>query len=246
MSRFILEIAAFTLEGVLQAIEGGADRIELCENPNDGGTTPSFGMLKKVKALTDIPVFPIIRPRGGDFVYSQNEFDIMKDDIKLCKELGYAGVVFGLLNKDGQVDIEKTAALVSLASPMEVTFHRAFDRCKDPLKALEDVIHCGCTRILTSGQYASVIDGINLVSELRIQAAKRIIIMPGSGLNSKNVGEIAGKTGAQEFHTAARIKHTDELVFSPPSMNESLSFISVDQEEVRLIREALDSLGKLF
>jgi len=129
---------------------------------------------------------------------------------------------------------------------MEVTFHRAFDRCIDPLQALKEVIHCGCTRILTSGQYPSVYDGINLVRELVIQSAERIIIMPGSGLNSKNVGEIAGKTGAQEFHTAARIKHTDKWVFSPSSMNESLSFISVDQEEVRLIREALDSIGKLF
>ncbi len=246
MKHLTLEIAAFTLHGVFRAIEGGADRIELCENPNEGGTTPSFGMLKAINTLTTLPVFPIIRPRGGHFVYSAQEYEVMKNDINLCKDLGYKGVVLGLLFANGQIDIERTAGLVNLASPMEVTFHRAFDRSKNPMLALEDIIQCGCTRILTSGQHPSVTNGLGLVKDLLVQAANRIIIMPGSGLNSKNVGEIARKTGAHEFHTAARVQLADVTAFSPSSMNEQLTFISVDEKEVRLIREALDTLDEDF
>lgn len=242
MQQYCLEIACFTLEGALLAQQAGAHRIELCENPSDGGTTASFGMLKKVRDLISIPVFPIIRPRGGDFVYSNQEFDVMKYDIEICKQLGYEGVVFGILNEEGDVDIERTDELVKLASPMQVTFHRAFDRSSNPLKALEDIIQCGCHRILSSGQFPSVIDGLPLLKQLILQANKRIIIMPGSGLNSMNVIDIATATGAFEFHTAARKKITRSEIVSPSSMNETLSFISVDQEEIKNIKLALDSI----
>jgi len=242
MQQYCLEIACFTLEGALLAQQAGAYRIELCENPSDGGTTASYGMLKKVKDLISIPVFPIIRPRGGDFVYSNQEFDVMKYDIEICKQLGYEGVVFGILNEEGDVDIERTDELVKLASPMQVTFHRAFDRSSNPLKALEDIIQCGCHRILSSGQFPSVIDGLPLLKQLILQANKRIIIMPGSGLNSMNVIDIATATGAFEFHTAARKKITRSEIVSPSSMNETLSFISVDQEEIKNINLALDSI----
>ena len=240
MKTRLLEIAVFTLEGAEKALEGGANRLELCENPYDGGTTPSYGMLKKIKSSIHIPVFPIIRPRGGDFVYSKDEFEVMKHDVLLCKELGYQGVVLGCLGTDGYIDIEMLAALVALASPMEVTFHRAFDRCHNPLKSFEDIIGCGCKRILTSGQHPSVEDGLNLVKELVTQARDRIIIMPGSGLNSMNVDKIAHDTGAVEFHTAARKREHRPFVFSPETMNEELSFISVDAEEVKRIRNILD------
>jgi copper homeostasis protein len=242
MQMYVLEIAVFTLDGALRAVEGGANRLELCENPNDGGTTPSYGMLKKISAAMTIPVFPIIRPRGGDFVYSTDEVDVMKHDILLCKELGYEGIVLGCLDAEGNIDSELLASLITLASPMHVTFHRAFDRCKNPLTALEDIIACGCKRILTSGQHPSVEDGVSLVKKLMALAQDRIIIMPGSGLNSMNVAKIASETGAVEFHTAARKRVHRPFILSPETMHEELSFISVDTQEVSNIRKVLDRI----
>lgn len=242
MNHFCLEIATFTLDGALIAEKSGANRIELCENPNDGGTTPSYGMLKKARSLISIPIFPIIRPRGGDFVYSQYEFEAMKYDISLCKDLGYEGIVIGILDKDGHVDLERTSALVSLAQPLQVTFHRAFDRTKNAVESLEKIIDCGCSRILTSGQTPSVINGLDLIKDLIEKALDRIIIMPGSGLNSSNIEQIARTSKAKEFHTAARMKLHDEKIYSPASMNEQLSNISVNGEEVKLIRTKLDEI----
>src|SRR6478735_5805917 len=146
-----LEIAVFNIQSAIMAANAGADRLELRENPYDGGTTPSYGTLKTVREKVSIPVFPIIRPRGGDFLYSDEEYEVMKKDILLCKDLGFEGVVIGMLLPEGSIDINRTAKLVKLAYPLEVTFHRAFDRAKDPLKSLEDIIKCGCQRILTSG-----------------------------------------------------------------------------------------------
>jgi copper homeostasis protein len=242
MQTYVLEIAVFTLDGALRAVEGGANRLELCENPNDGGTTPSFGMLKKISTSITIPVFPIIRPRGGDFVYSIDEVEIMKQDILLCKELGYEGIVLGCLDADGNIDIELLTLLTALASPMEVTFHRAFDRSANPFTSLEDIIACGCKRILTSGQCPSVEDGVSLVKKLIELAQDRIIIMPGSGLNSMNVAKIASETGAVEFHTAARKRVHRPFILSPETMQEELSFISVDTQEVSNIRKVLDRM----
>ncbi|MBK7764199.1 MAG: copper homeostasis protein CutC [Bacteroidetes bacterium] len=242
MQDYILEIAAFTLEGALLASEAGAQRIELCDNAEEGGTTPSYGMLKLAKEKIRTPIFPIIRPRGGDFVYSDEEYEAMKYDISLCKQLSFEGVVIGILLASGQIDKTRTTELVKLAKPMQVTFHRAFDRCNDPMQALEDIIDCGCNRILTSGQFPSVMNGLTCIKQLIHQAAGRIIIMPGSGLKSTHVAEIANVTGATEFHTAARKKVFHEGVSSPLSMNENLTYVSVDTEEIQDIRKILDAL----
>jgi copper homeostasis protein len=180
------------------------DRLELCENPQEGGTTPSYGTFKIVKEKISIPVFPIIRVRGGDFLYSDDEFAVMKKDVELCKQLGFEGVVIGLLHADGSVDAERTKELAELAYPMEVTFHRAFDRAADPLAAMETIITCGCHRILTSGQVPNAGDGKELIKQLIEQADDRIIIMPGSGVRSSNIKEIADYTGAVELHSSAR------------------------------------------
>src|ERR1051326_3895835 len=149
---FTLEIAVFNIQSAILAAQAGADRIELCENPHDGGTTPSYGTLKTVREKINIPVFPIVRPHGGDFLYNDEEFEVMKKDILLIKQLGFEGAAIGLLNQNGTIEIKRTAKLVGLAYPLEITFHRAFDRAAEPLKALEDIIKCGCQRILTSGQ----------------------------------------------------------------------------------------------
>ena len=240
MAAYCLEIAAFTLSGALTAQEAGAHRIELCENPHEGGTTPSYGVLAEAIRCINIPVFPIIRPRGGNFVYSNEEFRAMKKDIECCRDLGFAGVVSGILLSDGRVDKERTEELISMAGSMSFTFYRAFDRSRDPFEALEDIIELGCDRILSSGQCPNVMNGLNVLAQLLEQAAQRIIIMPGSGLRSVNVQEIARCTGAREFHTAARSAVHPNEVYSPPSMQERLSYVDVDAQEVQAIGKELN------
>jgi copper homeostasis protein len=240
--QHVLEIAAFTLDGALRAQAAGADRIELCENASDGGTTPSYGFLKKAIELLTIPVFPIIRPRGGHFYYSQHEFEILKADIQLCRELGYTGIVVGMLDQNGHLPISHLREIMAIKGNMQVTFHRAFDRCANPQVSMEQLIDLGVTRILTSGQYPTVSSGLSQLMQLVEQAQDRIIIMPGSGLNSKNVKEIALQTKAKEFHTAARMQYVDSAVKSPASMNENMAWVSVDEEEVSAIKRILNAL----
>src|SRR5574339_36802 len=154
--KYVIEIATSDFLTTKSAVDGGADRIELCANLAEGGTTPSYAHIKKCRESFDIALFPIIRSRGGDFLYNKDEFEIMVNDVKICKQLGCDGVVIGLLNMDGTIDVTRTAELIELAYPLEVTFHRAFDRCRDPFQALEELIDIGCQRILTSGQQPSV------------------------------------------------------------------------------------------
>lgn len=232
----LLEIAVFNIQSAILAASAGADRIELCENPFDGGTTPSYGTLKTVREKINIPVFPIIRPRGGDFLYSDEEFEVMKKDIQLCKDLGFEGVVTGLLSKDGSIDIYRTSKLVQLAYPLEVTFHRAFDRAKDPLQSLEDVIKCNCQRILTSGQVPNAFDGRELIKQLVQLANERIIIMPGSGVRSNNIAQLAEFTGVEELHSSARKTFASFMEFTQNSMKETLENLLVDIEEVKLMK----------
>src|SRR5262245_9115856 len=212
--KYIIEIATSDFLTTKSAVEGGADRIELCANLAEGGTTPSFAHIKKCREAFDVLLFPIIRPRGGDFLYTKDEFEIMKNDIRLCKETGCEGIVIGLLNMDGTIDITRTSELIEFAYPLEVTFHRAFDRCKDPIVALEELIEIGCQRILTSGQRLSVgsresiVDSkaAALIAELNKLADDRIIIMPGSGVRKENIKQLAEQTGCVEFHSSLRGK----------------------------------------
>ena len=199
--NFKLEVIGFNIESCQLAQAAGADRIELCDNPADGGTTPSYGFIKAAREKLHIALFPIIRPRGGDFLYSDDEFKIMKTDVKLCKQLGCDGVVIGMLNADGTVDKKRCSQLIELAYPLGVTFHRAFDRVNDASKALEDIIEIGCERILTSGLKPTAPEGIDIITALIKQADERIIIMPGSGVRSDNIIELAKKSGAIEFHS---------------------------------------------
>lgn len=234
MPSIQLEIATFSLKGCIDAAKAGAHRIELCENAGAGGTTPSYGMLKQALLQVAIPIFPIIRPRGGDFTYSDAEFGIICDDVICCRELGYQGVVVGMLTKQGNIHQDQLRRVMELAGQMEVTFHRAFDRVIQPLQALEEIIDAGCKRILTSGQYPSCMNGLPLIKHLVQQANDRIIIMPGSGLNSTNVRQLLMESGAIECHTAAR-KNILTEVNSPESMNETLTYTGVDSNEIKLI-----------
>ncbi|MBM3405162.1 MAG: copper homeostasis protein CutC [Bacteroidetes bacterium] len=213
MKNYKIEICAAHIQSAIAAQEGGASRIELCDNLYEGGTTPSYATIKLARAKLNIGLNVMIRPRGSDFCYSDDEFDIMKEDIAACKELGADGVVFGILLPNGNVDIERTRQLVEIARPLSVTFHRAFDMTPDPFRALEEIIRAGIDRILTAGQANTVPEGLNLIIQLAEKAGDRIIIMPGSGINEQNIREIRDKTGASEFHLSGRKPVQSRMTF---------------------------------
>ena len=235
--NYKLEVIGFTIDGCRIAQSEGAHRIELCDNPGDGGTTPSYGFIQTARKLLHIDLYPIIRPRGGDFLYNQEEFEIMQEDIRVSKKLGCNGIVTGILTAEGRVDTNRMRKLCALSYPLGVTFHRAFDRTIDPLEAMEEIINLGCERILTSGQKPFAVDGVALLKQLVEKSDERIIIMPGSGVNSSNIRELAS-TGAYEFHTSARYKVKSNS-YHKPAMGEVPESISVDGEEVRNILNIL-------
>ena len=237
-----LEIIGFNIESCIAAQEAGASRIELCDNPTEGGTTPSYGFIKAAREKLSIDLYVMIRPRGGDFLYSDAEFEIMMQDIGMCKNLGCDGVVLGILAPGGNVDKKRCRQLIEYAYPLGVTFHRAFDRAKDPLQSMEDVIEIGCERILTSGLRLKAIDGIALLKKLIQQADDRIIIMPGSGVNADNIMQMAESTGAVEFHSSASIFLNSEMKYVNELMNEKMQHIVVNKEEVRKMVGLLNSL----
>ena len=235
-----LEVIGFDLASCLIAETHGANRIELCANPHEGGTTPSYGMITVARQNTSIQLFPIIRPRGGDFLFSRLDFQSMITDIQQCEQLGCDGVVIGMLTEDGIVDVDRCAELIQHAGAMQVTFHRAFDRVKDPMKALEQIIDLGCMRILTSGLRPNVDLGREMLRTLVDAAGDRITIMPGSGVRSNNVLELARFTGATAFHSSARSSHPTTMKYINSSMDEDLASVSIDDEEVSELRRLLD------
>jgi copper homeostasis protein len=199
--KCLLEISVETLEGALAAERGGADRIELCGELSLGGVTPDTNLLRAVRAQVRIPIFSMVRPRAGDFVYSTAEFTEMKQAIADAKESGMDGVVLGVLTKNHRVDIERTRELVELAKPLSVTYHRAFDEIADLRQALEEVIQSGAKRILTSGGAKTALEGAALLGELIEAAGERIVIVPGAGISGVNIVEVARRTRAREFHS---------------------------------------------
>jgi copper homeostasis protein len=211
--QFTLEICADSVGSAIIAQEAGAQRIELCESLIEGGITPSAGKIESVRKNLGITLHVIIRPRGGDFLYTGIEFDIMRRDIARCGEAGVDGVVIGILTPDGSVDIERTARLTEEARPMSVTFHRAFDMCNDPFRGLADVMATGADRLLTSGQMTDALSGAALISELISKAGEKMIIMPGGGLNASNIRAVAEATRASEFHLTGRMATESAMIF---------------------------------
>jgi copper homeostasis protein len=238
----LLEICAFNLPAALAAQRAGADRIEFCAGPEEGGLMPSAGLIRTAREKLQIPVYPIIRPREGDFLYSEEEFSVMLRDVELCRGLGCDGVVIGMLLADGRVDEARCGRLVETAYPMGVTFHRAFDRAADPFVALETIIRIGCERILTSGQRPVAMEGAELLRELVREADERIVIMPGSGVRASNVAELAAKTGVVEFHTTARVRLASAMEFVNGAMQEDLSMVMPSEEEIRRLKEIISAL----
>ena len=240
--KYKLEVIAFDIESCSAAQEAGADRIELCDNPLEGGTTPSYSFIEAARKILHIDLFVMIRPRGGDFLYSEEEFKIMKNEVTICKKLGADGIVFGILTKDGDVDEEKCKEMVALAYPMYCTFHRAFDRVRNATKSMEMLMEIGFERILTSGLHPKAMDGADNISALIKKAEGRIIIMPGSGINSENILEIESRTGAHEFHSSAR-KVIRQEYYNNPLMNEELAHTTIDRKEVKNIVEKLKTIN---
>ena len=203
MEQIKLEVCCGDMQSVLAAKEGGADRIELCQALEVDGLTPSAEMMAEVIGL-GIPVQVLIRPREGDFVYDEAEVETMLKEIRLAKQLGANGVVIGALKSDGSIDEETIRRLVSEATGLSITFHRAFDVCSQPAEALEQIVSLGCHRLLTSGQAPSAEQGIPLIKRLVEQSGGRLIIMPGAGVNKENARRILSETGAQEIHGSLR------------------------------------------
>ncbi|RYY21688.1 MAG: copper homeostasis protein CutC [Cytophagaceae bacterium] len=203
MSR-TLEICAASLPSALAAQAGGAHRLELCQSLEQGGLTPSYGLIRQVLARVRMPVFGLIRPRPGGFVYSPDELAIMRDDVAMCRKLGCAGVVLGALDAAGRVDVAACRELIYIAGSLPVTFHRAFDTCPDQAQALETIIALGCHRVLTSGGQPTAEAGQAQLAALVAQAAGRIQIIPGAGILAGNIRALAAATGAQEFHASAK------------------------------------------
>ena len=244
--KYVIEIATSDFSTTKAAVAGGADRIELCANLVEGGTTPSYGMIQQCRDAFSVALFPIIRPRGGDFLYTEEEYAIMLHDIKICKQLNCDGIVTGMLQQDGDVDLKRMAKLIEVAYPMPVTFHRAFDRCSNPFEVFEELIELGCQRILTSGQKPTAPEGVELIAELNRMAGHRIHIMPGSGVRTDNIRMLAEKTGCNEFHSSLRGKEKSRMDFIHPAFADSAeSYMNnaIDPNEVRALRNELDSVS---
>ncbi|RMG31435.1 MAG: copper homeostasis protein CutC [Bacteroidetes bacterium] len=211
--QFIMEVCIDSVASALAAEAGGAQRVELCDNLMEGGTTPSAGMLHTCLKSTSLEVMVMIRPRGGDFLYDEVEFEVMKQDVLAAKAAGAHGVVFGLLDANGHIDAVRTRELIALARPMQVTFHRAFDMTSDPHQALDVLIQLGVERVLTSGQEAEAHKGIPLIKALAAQSRGRIAVMAGGGVNESNIAEILTQTGINEIHLTGRHKVPSKMIY---------------------------------
>ena len=224
-----IEICANSVASCLEAQKGGAYRVELCAGIPEGGTTPSYGEIAVARELLNIKLNIIIRPRGGDFLYSDVEHKTMLHDIEMAKKLGVDGVVIGCLKADGTIDMERNRELIAAAEGMSVTFHRAFDMCKNPFESLEQIIALGCDRLLTSGQQPTAIEGISLLSQLVEKAGDRIIIMPGSGVNEDNIAILADQTKAKEFHFSAREPIDSKMEYRNPDLKMGGAVVEIDE-----------------
>lgn len=251
MKEYQFEICSNSVESCIAAQDGGANRVELCAGIPEGGTTPSYGEIATAReVLTTTRLHVIIRPRGGDFLYSPIEVKTMLKDIDVAKQLGADGVVFGCLTADGEIDLPVMRELMKASEGLSVTFHRAFDVCRDAKKALEQIIDLGCNRILTSGQQPTAELGIPLLKDLQQQAAGRIILLAGCGVNEKNISRIAQETGIQEFHFSARESIKSNMSYK----NEAVSMggtVHIDEYErnvttAQRVRNTIQAVEKMF
>lgn len=237
-----LEVCANSFVSALAAERGGAMRVELCENMAEGGTTSSYGQIKLCVERLTLAVWPTIRPRGGDFLYTDDEFEIMKEDIKFCKEIGCDGVVTGILLPNGEIDEERCSTLIALAHPMPIAMHRAFDACSDLEKALEVIIKLGFVRILTSGGAPTAYLGMAQIMKFVKLAGNRIEIMPGAGVNQGNIIKIRDTTGAKCFHSSARVKIKSKMTYQQEECNVDFPVDQCDQTSLNMVKKMVEAL----
>lgn len=247
MKAKLLEVCSFSVESALKAAAYGAHRIELCDNYSEGGTTPSLGAIKYAVDQLDIPINVMVRPRGGDFLYSAVDFDIIQREVEEIRKTGANGIVCGFLLSNGDIDIPKTRKVIELAGPMEVTFHRAFDMCRAPFEAMEQLIEAGANRILTSGTRLNVFEGKEIIAQLVERAEERIIIMPGCGLSPSNIEELLLTTHAKEYHTASKAFLPSKMAFFNPHVSmggvasvDEYQTISVDETKIQTMLAILN------
>lgn len=241
MPAAILEVCAFTIQSCLIAERAGAARVELCDNPIEGGTTPGWGTIKQVREKISLLLYPIIRPRSGNYFYDDDEFAIIRHDIQACKELGCNGISVGVGTIDAEIDTERMKRIVDWAYPMGVTCNRIFDGTPDPFKALDELIACGCERVLTSGQKSAAPAAGPLLAKLVQQAAGRIAIMPGAGINSSNLAQLQRESGAAEFHASARRVVPNPLTYINTAVSDYGQVYVADEDEVRKMVALLSS-----
>jgi copper homeostasis protein len=241
MEKNKLEICCFNLDSAIIAADAGADRVELCADPSAGGTTAGMGLIKKVRRKINIELYPIIRIRDGDFLFSEEEFDVMLHEVEACKSAGCEGVVIGMLLPDGRIDKIHCSRLIEKAYPMGVCFHRAFDWTRNPYEALEDIIEMGCERILTSGQQPTAILGAALIRDLVVQADGRIQIMAGSGVRASNILDLKNETGCSNFHSSARVLKKSAMEYVQPFMSEDQSTVMADRHEIEQMLNRLNA-----
>ena len=244
---YTFEVCANSVASCLAAQEGGAHRVELCAGIPEGGTTPSYGEITTARRLLDIRLHVIIRPRGGDFLYSPIEVETMLEDIRMARRAGADGLVFGCLRENGDIDIETTRRLIDAAEGTPVTFHRAFDHCRDPYRALDELASLGVTRILTSGQQPTAPQGAPLLHDLQAYAAGRIILLAGCGVNETNIRQLAQDTGIREFHFSAREKVKSLMTFTNPEVTmgaKDADEYSRDVTTARRVRATIEALCK--
>jgi copper homeostasis protein len=240
-----IEVCVDSITSAVAAERGGASRVELCSGLIEGGVTPSAGFIETARAAVSLPLHVMIRPRGGDFRYDESEFEMMRRDIALAKRLGVEGVVFGILDAEGNIDVQRTRQLVGLARPLEVTFHRAFDMSADLFRSLGDICATGANRVLTSGREQTSLQGIEMIAELVTKARDRILVMPGSGINPENARSLVEQTGAKEIHVGLRSSVPSPMRYHNPRISlgkvkdcEYNRFV-VLEEDVRRLCEAL-------
>ncbi len=237
--KAIVEVCAFHIESCITAEREGAARVELCDNPIEGGTTPSYGTIRQVREKISILLYPILRPRSGNYFYTDEEFLILKDDIEMCRQLGCDGISVGVSRQDAQIDTERMKRVVEWAGPLGVTCNRVFDCAPDPFAALEDIIACGCERVLTSGQKTAAPEAADLLKALVEQAGDRIIIMPGAGVKSTNIARLQQACGAWEYHSSARVIKPNPVTYINTAVNDYGNVYIADAQEVRAMVQAL-------
>ncbi|MGC4038795.1 MAG: copper homeostasis protein CutC [Chitinophagaceae bacterium] len=238
-SPALFELCSFNVQSAIIAEKLGVYRVELCDNPVQGGTTPSYGHIKQTRQKISIKLYPILRPRCGNYFYDDDELEILRNDIKICRELGCDGISIGVQKKDGKIDVERLKEFVDLAGPMGVTYNRAFDATPDPFEALEDIIKAGCERILTSGQATGAPKAGKLLGELVQAAGDRIIIMPGAGITATNIAKLREESGAREFHGSVRKVIPNEMTFGNPNVTDFGEVYRPDEDELKNIIAAL-------